>query len=119
MLKLILRVSVVSAGGNVSKDVVLDETKTVCVDFDDTLCLDNELGPPCKSLLDFISKNYKEIDYVIYSARSPIKDGVVNTTIEDWLKKYKVSRYFKKIIYGKPKALFYIDDKACVWDIKE
>jgi len=119
MRKLILRASVVNVGGNVSKEVVLDETKTVCVDFDDTLCLDNKLGPPCQSLLDFIAKNYKEIDYVIYSARSPIKDGVVNTTIEEWLAKHKISRYFKKIIYGKPKALFYIDDKACVWDIKK
>ena len=56
-------------------------------------------------------------DLVIYTCKAnpdrPLVDG--KTGIEliwEWLDKYNLSQYINDIVYGKPNAKFYIDDKG-------
>ena len=64
--------------------------------------------------LEYLSKNYK---IVIYTCKANPSRPLINgkTGIElilEWLKKYDYDKYISDIVYEKPNAKYYIDDKA-------
>tara|TARA_Y100000310_G_C20656606_1_gene802279 strand:+ start:1416 stop:1802 length:387 start_codon:yes stop_codon:yes gene_type:complete len=64
--------------------------------------------------LEYLSKNYK---IIIYTCKANPNRPLVNgkTGIEliwEWLKKYNYDKYISDIVYEKPNAKYYIDDKA-------
>ena len=67
-----------------------------------------------KAGLEYLSKNYK---IVIYTCKANPSRPLINgkTGIElilEWLKKYDYDKYISDIVYEKPNAKYYIDDKA-------
>ena len=67
-----------------------------------------------KEGLEYLSKSYK---LVIYSCKAsndrPLVNGKTGSElIYDWLVKYKLDSYIHDIVYEKPNAKYYIDDKA-------
>ena len=64
--------------------------------------------------LEYLSKNYK---IVIYTCKANPNRPLINgkTGIElilEWLKKYDYDKYISDIVYEKPNAKYYIDNKA-------
>ena len=67
-----------------------------------------------KKGLEYLSKSYK---LVVYTCKAnpdrPLIDGKTGTElIWEWMEKYDLSKYVSDIVYGKPNAKYYIDDKA-------
>tara|TARA_Y100000034_G_scaffold125361_1_gene174774 strand:- start:199 stop:582 length:384 start_codon:yes stop_codon:yes gene_type:complete len=67
-----------------------------------------------KKGLEYLSKSYK---LVIYSCKANPNRPLINgkTGVElmyDWLAEYGMVKYIDKIVYEKPNAKYYIDDKA-------
>jgi hypothetical protein len=66
------------------------------------------------SALELLSKKY---DIIIYSAKARYDRPLVNekTGIEliwEWLEKYDMRKFVKDVTAIKPRAIFYIDDRA-------
>tara|TARA_Y100000310_G_scaffold188811_1_gene188806 strand:- start:1937 stop:2323 length:387 start_codon:yes stop_codon:yes gene_type:complete len=67
-----------------------------------------------KKGLEYLSKRYR---VVIYTCKANPSRPLVNgkngvELIYDWLTKYHLDSYIREIVYGKPNAKYYIDDKA-------
>ena len=67
-----------------------------------------------KKGLEYLSKSYK---LVIYTCKAnpdrPLINGKTGSKlIYDWLVKYELDSYIYNIVYEKPNAKYYIDDKA-------
>ena len=67
-----------------------------------------------KKGLEYLSKSYK---LVVYTCKAnpdrPLIDGKSGTElIWEWMEKYDLSKYVSDVVYGKPNAKYYIDDKA-------
>ena len=78
-----------------------------------------------KNSLEYLSKSYK---LVIYTCKAnpdrPLVDGKTGSRlIYEWLVKHNLDSYIYNIVYEKPNAKYYIDDKAITftsWDkVKE
>ena len=78
-----------------------------------------------KKGLEYLSKSYK---LVIYTCKAnpdrPLVDGKTGSRlIYEWLVKHNLDSYIYNIVYEKPNAKYYIDDKAITftsWDkVKE
>lgn len=85
-------------------------TNKVCFDLDGVLCEETKPYRKAKPiwkgihlLNDFKKRKYK---IIIYTSRRE-RDKKLT---KEWLKKYKIK--YDKLIFNKPKANFYIDDKA-------
>ena len=98
-------------------------TKTIIVDFDDTICFtkdrDFENGTPNKRVIDTINKLFDQGFIInILTARGQIScngdylkaDAKYRTQIEAWLKKYCVK--YTELSFDKKLAALYVDDKA-------
>tara|TARA_A100001011_G_C14267943_1_gene825602 strand:- start:1021 stop:1428 length:408 start_codon:yes stop_codon:yes gene_type:complete len=101
-----------------------DETYQIGVDFDGVIhrcskgfydgTVYDEPIPGARTALEKLSKNYV---IVVYSAKAR-KDRMLidgKTGVEliwDWLKKYDMDKFVKDVTAEKPRAVFYIDDKA-------
>lgn len=101
-----------------------DETYQVGIDFDGVIhrCskgfYDGTIYDPpiegSKEALETISKNF---DIIVYSAKArtdrPLINGMTGVQlIWEWLDKYEMSQYVEEVTAEKPRAVFYIDDKA-------
>ena len=67
-----------------------------------------------KKGLEYLSKSYK---LVVYTCKAnpdrPLIDGKTGTElIWEWMEKYDLSKYISDVVYSKPNAKYYIDDKA-------
>jgi hypothetical protein len=101
-----------------------DETFQIGVDFDGVIhknskgfydgTVYDEPVPGARSSLEKLSKNYV---IVVYSAKARKDRMLINgktgeALIWDWLKKYDMDGFVKEVTSEKPRAVFYIDDKA-------
>jgi hypothetical protein len=64
--------------------------------------------------LDTLSKKYK---LIIFSCKSNPKRPLINEKtgtelIWDWLEKWNLKSYVSDVVWGKPNAIIYIDDKG-------
>ena len=99
------------------------EKKNIAVDFDgvvhefhgwgDGTCY----GEPIDGSIEAIKKLSEEYNVIIFSAKvrpdRPIVNGKTGTElVTEWLKKYDLLQYITDITHEKPRAKFYIDDKA-------
>ena len=100
------------------KNKVIEEDKnTIAVDFDGVIHKNSVYDDPVEGVkegLEYLSKSYK---LVIYSCKAsndrPLVNGKTGSElIYDWLVKYKLDSYIHDIVYEKPNAKYYIDDKA-------
>ena len=88
------------------------ESNTVCIDIDGTICSQEKPenysnAVPLEGALETLSKIKKDgYNIVLFTARH------FNhwETTKKWLKKYNV--IYDQIVYGKPTAAYYIDDRA-------
>lgn len=101
-----------------------DETYQIGVDFDgvihanskgfyDGTVYDNPI-PGSKEALESLSKKYK---IIVFSAKARKDRMLINgkTGVEliwEWLKKYDMDQYVEDVTAEKPRAVYYIDDKA-------
>ena len=72
---------------------------------------------PMPGALDAIKQLAEKYDIVIFSAKvkpdKPLVNGKTGAELVwEWLEKYNLSKYIKEVTSEKPRAVFYIDDKA-------
>ena len=107
------------------KEFTLNNDKNViAVDFDGVIhksskgfhdgTIYDEPVDGVKKGLEYLSKSYK---LVVYTCKAnpdrPLIDGKTGTElIWEWMEKYDLSKYVSDVVYGKPNAKYYIDDKA-------
>ena len=115
------------------KETVSKEDKnTIAIDFDGVIhknskgfhdgTIYDEPIDGVKKGLEYLSKSYK---LVVYTCKAnpdrPLINGKTGSKlIYDWLVKYELDSYIYNIVYEKPNAKYYIDDKAVRfinWDI--
>ena len=94
--------------------------KLITIDFDDTLCFDNDIDKPNQKLLDYIFKMHdKGYRFLIVTARNrEYNNFYAKTDIYDFLEKYNLP--ITKVVYtngnlkGKTlkslKSVFHIDN---------
>lgn len=100
------------------------EKYTIALDFDGVIHNDSEgfydgtiYGNPIegtKSALELLSSKYK---LVIYSCKSnPDRPLINNKTgtelIWEWLEHHNLKQYISYVVWGKPNAFIYVDDKG-------
>jgi hypothetical protein len=101
-----------------------NQLMNICIDFDgvihnfdkgwyDGTCY----GKPLAGALDAIKMLSKSWNIIIYSAKvrhdRPLVDGMTGyELVQEWLEKYNVLKYVDGITHEKPRAQYYIDDKA-------
>ena len=102
---------------------------TLVIDIDHTICIpnDNETdtfekygkAEPIKEMIDAIHRAKQAGYYIVLftARRMATHDGDINKVIKDvgqltvaWLKEHEVP--YDQLKFGKPNAVFYIDDKA-------
>lgn len=87
----------------------MSKARTVCIDFDWTLCTDDSFGKPNNHLVKIIKilkkNNYKILIYTSRGFWDSIK-------IIKWLEFYNLIQYIDKVKPHKPEAVMYIDDRA-------
>ena len=74
-------------------------------------------GKPIKGSLEAIRKLSKNFKIIIFSSKvkkdRPLVNGKTGMQlVKNWLKKHKVLNYITEITCEKPRAKYYIDDKA-------
>ena len=100
------------------------ELKNIAVDFDgvvhnfdkgwhDGTCY----GDPIEGSLDAIKKLSETYNVIIFSAKvrpdRPLVGGKTGLQlVREWLEKHNALSFVKDITYEKPRAQYYIDDKA-------
>ena len=100
------------------------ELKNIAVDFDgvvhnfdkgwhDGTCY----GDPIEGSLDALKTLSQNYNVIIFSAKvrpdRPLVNGKTGKElVREWLEKYDVLKYVKDITFEKPRAQYYIDDKA-------
>lgn len=103
------------------------EKKNIAVDFDgvvhefkgwgDGTCY----GEPLPGALEAIEKLSKFYNVIIFTAKvrpdRPLVQGKTGQTlVVEWLEKYDVLKYIQEVTHEKPRAKYYIDDKAIKFD---
>jgi len=101
-----------------------DEVGVIAIDFDNVIHNNGKgfydgtcYGKPIDGAIESIKKISKKFRIVIYSFKGHPDRPLINgkTGIElvwDWLEKYEIDSYIEDIVWGKPNALVYIDDKG-------
>lgn len=101
-----------------------DEKTQIAIDFDGVIhkCskgfYDGTIyDDPIEGSLEAIKELSKKYTIVVFSAKARLDRPLVNNKtgrelIWEWLKKHKISEYIKEVTSEKPRALFYIDDRA-------
>ena len=105
-----------------------NELKNIAVDFDgvihnfdkgwhDGTCY----GEPIEGSLEALKSLSTNYNVIIFSAKvrpdRPLVNGKTGKQlVKDWLEKYDVMQYVDDITYEKPRAEYYIDDKAIKFD---
>ena len=74
-------------------------------------------GEPIEGALDAIKALSKKYNIIIFTAKvrpdRPLVNGKTGyELVDEWLEQYGVRQYIDEITYEKPRAEYYIDDKA-------
>ena len=101
-----------------------DEVGVIAIDFDNVIHNNDKgfydgtcYGEPMDGAIESIKKISEKFRIVIYSFKGHPERPLVNgkngiELVWDWLKKYQIDSYIEDIVWGKPNALVYIDDKG-------
>ena len=101
-----------------------DEVGVIAIDFDNVIHNNDKgfhdgtcYGEPMDGAIESIKKISEKFRIIIYSFKGhperPLINGKNGTELVwDWLKRYQVDSYIEDIVWGKPNALVYIDDKG-------
>ena len=110
--------------GEFVNEISKQVNSTVGIDFDGVIhknskgfhdgTIYDEPVKGAKKALELLSKKF---NIVIYTCKGNSKRPLINNKtgtqlIWEWLKKYNLNSYISEITDKKPRALFYIDDKA-------
>ena len=106
------------------KLVAEEELKQVGIDFDGVIHR-NSLGyhdgtiydPPIEGTKDALIDLSSRYTIIVYTCKATPDRALVNgmtgtQLIWEWLKKHDLDEYVKEVTSEKPRAAFYIDDKA-------
>ena len=100
------------------------DIKNVAIDFDGVIHNNNRgwydgtcYGEPIEGSLETLKQLSEKWNIIIFTAKARPDRPLVNgkTGIElvwDWLEKYDVAKYIDDVTWEKPRAEYYIDDKA-------
>ncbi len=103
------------------------EKSNIAVDFDgvihdfqgwgDGTCY----GDPLPYALESLERLSKEYNIIIFTAKArpdrPLVNGITGLQLViEWLEKHNVMKYIDYVTHEKPRAKFYIDDKAIKYD---
>ena len=102
----------------------IDEVGVIAIDFDNVLHINDKgfhdgtcYGNAVDGAIESVKKIAEKFRIVIYTFKGhpkrPLvggKDGV--ELVWDWLRKHKIDSYVESVVWGKPNALVYIDDKG-------
>ena len=110
---------------NEFKNMASEEDKnTIAIDFDGVIhksskgfydgTIYDEPVEGVKKGLEYLSKSCKLVVYTCKANpnRPPINGKSGTELIWEWLEDYNLSQYISDIVYGKPNAKYYIDDKG-------
>ena len=101
-----------------------DQRSNIAIDFDGVIHTFDKgwydgtcYGKPIDGALDAIKKLSEKYNIIIFTAKAlpdrPLVNGKTGKQlIFDWLEEYNVMQYISDITYTKPRAEYYIDDKA-------
>lgn len=101
-----------------------DETYQVGVDFDGVVHKNSKgfydgtvYDEPVDGIEDFLKLLSSKYTLILFSAKARKDRMLINgktgiELIEEWLIKNNLSQYFSEVTSEKPRAVFYIDDKA-------
>jgi hypothetical protein len=78
-------------------------------------------GDPLPHALESLRRLSKEYNVIIFTAKArpdrPLVNGATgHQLVIEWLKKHNVMKYIDYVTHEKPRAKFYIDDKAIKYD---
>ena len=106
------------------KNVLNNDKNVIAVDFDGVIhksskgfydgTIYDEPVEETKKGLEYLSKSYKLVVYTCKANpdRPLINEKTGTELIWEWMEKYDLSKYVSDVVYGKPNAKYYIDDKA-------
>ena len=86
----------------------MSKANTICVDFDKTLCVDDQFGEVNFKVAQFIKSLWHDrYNIILHTARSDSDYWKINY----WLKENKLYKYISDIA-AKPEGVIYLDDRA-------
>lgn len=101
-----------------------EEKRNLAIDFDGVIHDNNNgfadgriSGKPVKGTYEALSKLCQLYDLILLTSKAlsdrPLIDGKTGTELVwEWLKNYKLDKFIKRVTAYKPRACYYIDDKA-------
>lgn len=101
-----------------------ENTHQIAIDFDGVIHKNSKgfydgtvYDEPIEGALEAIKELSQKYEIVIFTAKAkpdrPLVSGKTGSElIWDWLEKYNIQQYIKKVTSEKPRAVFYIDDKG-------
>jgi hypothetical protein len=106
-------------------DVVKEqEAKTLAIDFDGVIHKNSKgfhdgtvYDDPIEGSFEALSSLSKDYKLIIFSAKAKSDRPLINgksgiELIWEWLDKYNMKQFITDVVSDKPRALYYIDDKA-------
>jgi hypothetical protein len=105
-----------------------NQLRNLAIDFDGVVHNFNKgwydgtcYGDPLDGALNAIKELSKTYNIIIFTAKvrpdRPLVNGKTGyELVDEWLEKYNVRQYVDEITYEKPRAEYYIDDKAIKFD---
>jgi hypothetical protein len=100
------------------------EIKNIAIDFDGVIHTFDKgfhdgtcYGDPIKGVEEALKKISKEYNIIIFSSKVKPDRPLVNDKtglqlVDEWLEKHDLKKYISEITCEKPRAKYYIDDKA-------
>ena len=100
------------------------ELRNLAIDFDGVIHTFDKgwhdgtcYGAPIEGALEAIKTLSYKYNLIVFTAKvrpdRPLVDGKTGQElVEEWLEKYNIRKYIDEITYEKPRAQYYIDDKA-------
>tara|TARA_R100000008_G_scaffold85479_2_gene75545 strand:+ start:1674 stop:2639 length:966 start_codon:yes stop_codon:yes gene_type:complete len=101
-----------------------DELINLGVDFDGVIHTNDKgyydgtiYGEPIEGAREALERLSREYTVIVYTCKAKPDRGLVNgktgtELVWEWLKKHDLEKYISKVTAEKPRAAFYIDDKA-------
>ena len=101
-----------------------EENFNVAIDFDGVIYKNSKgfydgtlYDDPIDGVKDALNKISKKYNIIIFTAKvksnRPLVNGKTGTQLVwEWLKEHKMDKYVTEVTAEKPRAIYYIDDKA-------
>lgn len=111
-------------GGKIREHSYPDEQINIGIDFDGVIHKNSRgyydgtiYDEPIEGSYDALKKLSQEHTIIIYSCKAKPDRGLINgktgtALIWEWLKKHNMAQFVSKVTAEKPRARYYIDDKA-------